>query len=377
MADEAVIVEDTRSFKEILDSCVARDGSLVNYVTSDGKELCARGVDSVSFLSKYLEEVAAGSTLELSRCFYPYGPFEATLHARYDQATVVAVATAFKDAMDSCFAKVLSPEDIASRRYLAPIRTYFCNVTTTSDGHILSFPQASVGPIVQQMIMVRSMPYIRLIIADIQDAITLQSPIDPYPLRQYVPSPDVTPYFIAFREEGHCDTRPGAISHPGNISLVALNDIAKAQLLAYGPEPEPARRYHSAPTAPDDNDDTDEPWVENAPFIKGKRESVSKNMKERIVREQGGMCAWCEVTFHPIHNPYCIDHRGAVCLGGNSERSNLQALCGTCHRAKTNMDLKCNALRKHRLKAQRKARVAGVDDTTLRRQQREFLDDYV
>lgn len=386
MADEAVTGEDERAFEEVLDACAPRNLSTIDYETSDGRELTTitkedpfpHNIHQV-LLTKYLETIAEGSSLELYRRFVSFGPFEATLHARYDQSIVVAVARAFKDTMNSCFVSSYdewerlsqNPDYVHPYRHRPPISDQVCNVVTTATGHVLTFSMVHVGPIVQQIIMVRSLPYIRLIIADVQDAITIQSPVDPYPLRKYLSSPDVPPYAIDFKREGGYEIIPQRIPPAAsNCGPTPLSNIATSQLRTYGPEPEVIRRNFSAPKVADD-----EARVYH--FVGGRRDHVSKDMKEMIVKDQGGVCAWCESIFHQIHNPYCIDHRGAVCLGGTSERSNLQALCGTCHRAKTNMDLKCNSLRKKRLKAERAVRVTGGHDMTMRRQQRELLDAYM
>lgn len=328
--------DDTRTFEEILDAYTPTGTCMVDYVTSDGRKFVSYDIERV-FLTKYLKTVVEGNSLDVFRCFYPFGPFEVTLHARYEQDIVLAVAIAFKDAMASCFADHVA----------GAIDNFTCDVITTSEGHVLAFSRVHVRPIVQQMIMVRAIPYIRLVIADLQDTVTIQQSTEPYPMRKYLPSPDTPPYAIAFKGEFEHDIIP-PWSPPagGNCLPFALSDIANAQLRTYGPESKTVRRFHIARRVPE------ETAMDNGILVKCKRGPVSKDTRERIVKEQGDVCAWCESVFHPVHNPHCIDHRGAVCLGGTSERSNLQALCGICHRAKTGMDLKCNSLRKQRLNAQ-------------------------
>jgi 5-methylcytosine-specific restriction endonuclease McrA len=55
-----------------------------------------------------------------------------------------------------------------------------------------------------------------------------------------------------------------------------------------------------------------------------------------IMFEQRNQCAICNDLLNP--NAFDVDHKVAKSLGGDDERSNLQALCLVCHRHKTHED---------------------------------------
>ena len=59
-------------------------------------------------------------------------------------------------------------------------------------------------------------------------------------------------------------------------------------------------------------------------------------LKQRILADQGGLCLACRCVLDASE----IDHVIPLALGGGNERRNLAALCRTCHRDKTKLDLK-------------------------------------
>lgn len=67
--------------------------------------------------------------------------------------------------------------------------------------------------------------------------------------------------------------------------------------------------------------------------------SVSQAMKQRVREEQGGICArsWCDAP------ALDVDHIIALWNGGTNDRSNLEALCSTCHAQKTKAEAKMRA----------------------------------
>ena len=85
--------------------------------------------------------------------------------------------------------------------------------------------------------------------------------------------------------------------------------------------------------------------------------AVSQAMKDRVREEQGGICArsWCEAQ------ALDVDHIIPLWNYGTNERSNLVALCTTCHAQKT----KAEAAMRAKAKAQ-----AGETGQHARRQKR-------
>lgn len=78
-------------------------------------------------------------------------------------------------------------------------------------------------------------------------------------------------------------------------------------------------------------------------------------VKLRILRDQNDRCAGmvgadqrCPVIFSARCKPQ-FDHIVALCNGGQNRESNLRALCGECHREKTDDDVseksKTNAIK--------------------------------
>jgi hypothetical protein len=67
--------------------------------------------------------------------------------------------------------------------------------------------------------------------------------------------------------------------------------------------------------------------------------AVSRAMKERVRREQGGICArsWCEAP------AVDVDHIIPLWNYGKNVRANLEALCPDCHGQKTAAEAKVRA----------------------------------
>ena len=64
----------------------------------------------------------------------------------------------------------------------------------------------------------------------------------------------------------------------------------------------------------------------------GTRTSWPKGLRERLHREQGGLCMYCRVK---LSKPSHIDHKIPVNQGGNNDRENLQLLCAGCNLRKS------------------------------------------
>lgn len=67
-----------------------------------------------------------------------------------------------------------------------------------------------------------------------------------------------------------------------------------------------------------------------------------KSCKRRIIARQGERCAACGLQFMGPVKPE-FDHIIALTLYGENRESNLQALCGGCHKTKTKGDVKAKA----------------------------------
>jgi 5-methylcytosine-specific restriction endonuclease McrA len=70
--------------------------------------------------------------------------------------------------------------------------------------------------------------------------------------------------------------------------------------------------------------------------------AIPDRVKERIARKYGDQCAHCK---GPIggRSSARFDHIIPLILGGQNREDNLQLLCGPCHQAKTNLDVKLKA----------------------------------
>ena len=82
---------------------------------------------------------------------------------------------------------------------------------------------------------------------------------------------------------------------------------------------------------------------------------VPSDRKRRVRERAGGACQHCGKRARLE-----IDHVVAVCLGGDHEDSNLQALCHECHQTKTKSDMREFA-RRMRL-ARARFIVAGMEE---------------
>lgn len=67
-----------------------------------------------------------------------------------------------------------------------------------------------------------------------------------------------------------------------------------------------------------------------------KRLSLSEKTKRIVAASQKWKCASCRLILTAFFE---VDHVHALALGGGNERKNLQALCPSCHRAKTYADM--------------------------------------
>lgn len=69
------------------------------------------------------------------------------------------------------------------------------------------------------------------------------------------------------------------------------------------------------------------------------KRAVSKAMRERVLKEQDGICArsYCEAP------AVDVDHILPLWLRGKNDRANLEGLCGDCHGQKTAAEAKARA----------------------------------
>lgn len=77
--------------------------------------------------------------------------------------------------------------------------------------------------------------------------------------------------------------------------------------------------------------------AQDACFLKAKAQNtckrqVSPPMKRRVAAQQQYLCGKCNRLLDEHHE---IDHKQPLWNGGTNDRSNLWALCSTCHKDKT------------------------------------------
>jgi 5-methylcytosine-specific restriction endonuclease McrA len=66
--------------------------------------------------------------------------------------------------------------------------------------------------------------------------------------------------------------------------------------------------------------------------------SFSEEDIQEIMKQQRGKCAFYKICGNSLKKKYDIDHIVAISNGGSSFRSNLQLLCQSCNRSKSNKD---------------------------------------
>ena len=69
----------------------------------------------------------------------------------------------------------------------------------------------------------------------------------------------------------------------------------------------------------------------------------------RVFDEADGRCQICKV--HLIPGRWAIDHRKALCNGGEHRENNLSAVCDICHSVKTRKDVKIKSARNRKRKS--------------------------
>ena len=84
-----------------------------------------------------------------------------------------------------------------------------------------------------------------------------------------------------------------------------------------------------------------------APPAQANRARFSERQRLFIAFHQDYQCGICR---NLLTAQYEIDHRWALCLGGDNELSNLQALCPDCHRYKSVEDIRRKSARHKRMK---------------------------
>jgi 5-methylcytosine-specific restriction endonuclease McrA len=79
-----------------------------------------------------------------------------------------------------------------------------------------------------------------------------------------------------------------------------------------------------------------------------KRKTISKEVRQQIVNEQGNKCGKCEQLLSAF---FQIDHIVALQFGGTDEKSNLMALCCECHVKKSITENQCRKQIKEAIQA--------------------------
>ena len=70
-------------------------------------------------------------------------------------------------------------------------------------------------------------------------------------------------------------------------------------------------------------------------MLKTRKKGFTEGVKKRVASGQGWKCNMCDCN---LPHDYQVDHIQAVCLGGQNDISNAQALCKPCHQMKTKLD---------------------------------------
>ena len=77
-------------------------------------------------------------------------------------------------------------------------------------------------------------------------------------------------------------------------------------------------------------------WRTTKSHKKDPRRQISKSEKNEVWERQHGKCARCHKQLIPSTTHY--DHIKPYGKGGETDTSNIQALCANCHAKKTNED---------------------------------------
>ena len=77
-------------------------------------------------------------------------------------------------------------------------------------------------------------------------------------------------------------------------------------------------------------------WQSPKSNKKDHKRQISKSEKNEVWERQNGKCARCHKQLIPSATQY--DHIKPYAKGGETDTSNIQALCANCHSKKTNKD---------------------------------------
>lgn len=99
---------------------------------------------------------------------------------------------------------------------------------------------------------------------------------------------------------------------------------------------------------------------------------IPGRVRVRVFQRQDGCCAECGRKMAVAGEPFEVDHVTALILGGENRETNLRALCGPCHRAKTAGDVAQKSVEarkraKHLGVARAKAKIPGSKDSPWKR----------
>lgn len=89
-------------------------------------------------------------------------------------------------------------------------------------------------------------------------------------------------------------------------------------------------------------------WENQKSNKKDHKRQIGKSEKNEVWERQHGKCAICHKPLTPATTQY--DHIRPYAKGGETDISNIQALCANCHAKKTNRDRVNEIRRKRELK---------------------------
>lgn len=74
----------------------------------------------------------------------------------------------------------------------------------------------------------------------------------------------------------------------------------------------------------------------NRNFLIESDSNFEKSQIPKLLEEQEWKCAGCGISFK--NEPYEVDHKQPIALGGTNSKDNIQLLCYKCNRSKNNME---------------------------------------
>jgi hypothetical protein len=68
-------------------------------------------------------------------------------------------------------------------------------------------------------------------------------------------------------------------------------------------------------------------------ILTSRGKEITESSKKHLKDFKSNTCKYCKEVYDPQHLE--VDHRIAMCFGGNNDVMNLQVLCINCHRVKS------------------------------------------